>query len=334
MSDGLFAYKSSERLNFALPKRKREEGFRLTAYAAKILEVLASSNVPLGVSELLERTGLNRRTMFWWLARLVDKGYVQRIGRKRCPGTVYAITWEGLRLLAFYRSNFERVKKHLQTTVAGRSRLLLGDGGGSFRFGGGDGDNVVSDAAVGVGVDAAGGVSSSGVAAVSSVAGFGVGGGNGGVVWERAALCVYRRGRWVPVVGLGLVNASGLVSQLAAGGGGGGRVGRVPWWVVADGGRGFREVGFRASYRRLRRLFRLLGVELPKRVKRVTVYAKGKEVHVDAATLMPLDEIVTVGSYGARKQYLLAFAGAALALLAAGFDKRFLQLVVAMLEPA
>jgi DNA-binding MarR family transcriptional regulator len=328
MGDGLFAYKSSERLNFALPKRKREEGFRLTAYAAKILEVLASSNVPLGVSELLERTGLNRRTMFWWLARLVDKGYVQRIGRKRCPGTVYAITWEGLRLLAFYRSNFERVKKHLQTTVAGRSRLLLGDGGDSFRFGGGDGESmfVVSDAAVGVGVDAAG-------VAASSTVSSGVGGGNGGVVWERAALCVYRKGRWVPVVGLGLVNASGLVSQLA-GGGGGGRVGRVPWWVVADGGRGFREVGFRASYRRLRRLFRLLGVELPKRVKRVTVYAKGKEVHVDAATLMPLDEIVTVGPYGARKQYLLAFAGAALALLAAGFDKRFLQLVVAMLEPA
>ena len=147
-------------------------------------------------------------------------------------------------------------------------------------------------------------------------------------------MCVFRRGRWVPVVELGLVNASGLLGKLdAAAGGGGGRVGRVPWWVVVDGGRGFREVGFRVSYRRLRRLFRLLGVELPKRVKRVTVYAKGKEVHVDAATLMPLDEIAVVGPYGARVQYLLAFAGSALALLAAGFDKRFLQLVVAMLNP-
>ena len=303
----------------------------MTAYAVRILEVLASSNVPLGVVELQERTGLNRRTMFWWLARLVDKGYVQRIGRKRCPGTLYTITWEGLRLLAFYRSNFERVKKHLQTTVAGRSRLLLGDGGGSFRFGegvgvgGGVSDGVASGAASSVvGVDAGG------VAAVSSSVASG-GGGNGGVVRVRAALCVYRKGRWVPVVELGLVNASGLLSRLAAGGG---RVGRVPWWVVADGGRGFREVGFRVPYRRLRRLFRLLGVELPKRVKRVTIYAKGKEVHVDAATKMPLDEIATVGSYGARHQYLLAFAGAALALLAAGFDKRFLQLVVAMLEPA
>jgi hypothetical protein len=103
--------------------------------------------------------------------------------------------------------------------------------------------------------------------------------------------------------------------------------------VVADGGSGFREVGFRVSYRRLRRLFKLLGVELPKRVKRVTIYAKGKEVHVDAATRMPLDEIVTVGPYGARQQYLLAFAGSALALLAAGFDKRFLQLLVSMLNP-
>ena len=103
--------------------------------------------------------------------------------------------------------------------------------------------------------------------------------------------------------------------------------------MVADGCNGFREVGFRASWRRLRRLLRLLGVEMPKRVKRVTVYAKGKEVHVDAATLMPLDEIVTVGPYGARQQYLLAFAGSALALLAAGFDKRFLQLLVTLLNP-
>jgi hypothetical protein len=49
---------------------------------------------------------------------------------------------------------------------------------------------------------------------------------------------------------------------------------------------------------------------------------------------MPLDEIVTVGPYGARQQYLLAFAGSALALLAAGFDKRFLQMLVSMLNPA
>ena len=103
--------------------------------------------------------------------------------------------------------------------------------------------------------------------------------------------------------------------------------------MVADGGSGFREVGFRLPYRRLRRLFKLLGIELPKRVKRVVIYAKGKEVHVDAATKMPLDEIVAVGPYGARQQYLLAFTGAALALLAAGFDKRFLQLLVSMLNP-
>ena len=141
------------------------------------------------------------------------------------------------------------------------------------------------------------------------------------VAGERVALCVYRKGRWVPVVEVGLVRA-GL------------RLGRVPWWVVADGGSGFREVGFRAPYRRLRRLLRLLGAEVPKRVKRVVVYAKGKELHVDAATKVPLDEIVAVGPYAARHQYLVAFAGSALALLAAGFDRRFLQLVVALLEPA
>ena len=138
----------------------------------------------------------------------------------------------------------------------------------------------------------------------------------------RAALCLMRGGRWVPVVELGLVEVWGW-----------GSAGRVPWWVVADGGNGFREVGFRASWRRLRRLFRLLGVEMPRRVKRVTVYARGKEVHVDAATRVPLDEIVTAGAYAARHQYLLAFAGSALALMSAGFDRRFLQLVVALLSP-
>jgi hypothetical protein len=141
------------------------------------------------------------------------------------------------------------------------------------------------------------------------------------VAGERVALCVFRRGRWVPVAELGLVRVGGV------------RLGRIPWWVVADGGGGFREVGFRASWRGLRRLLRLLGVEMPRRVKRVTVYAKGKEVHVDAATKVPLDEIEAAGTYAARHQYLLAFAGSALALLAAGFDRRFLQLVVALLSP-
>lgn len=126
------------------------------------------------------------------------------------------------------------------------------------------------------------------------------------------------------MVELGLLRVGGL-----------GQLRRVPWWVVADGARGgFREVGFRASYRRLRRLLGLLGVELPKRVKRVVVYAKGKELHVDAATRAPLDEVEVAGVYAARLQYLLAFAGSALALLAAGVDERFLQLLVALLEPA
>jgi DNA-binding transcriptional ArsR family regulator len=277
-----------------------------------VLETLASSRLPLGASELLERTGLRRRTLFWWLARLVEGGFVQRIGRKRCPGAVYAITWEGLRLLASYRSSFERVQQQLRTAVSGAARALLEGGGGGGASGG-------------VGGGGASGVSSAagGVSAASRAGGAAV------VARERAALCVYRKGRWVPVVELGLVNVSGLLSRLAGGGGL-----RVPWWVVADGGSGFREVGFRVPYRRLRRLLRLLGVELPRRVKRVTVYAKGKEVHVDAATKMPLDEIVAVGPYGARQQYLVAFAGSALALLAAGFDRRFLQLLVALLEPA
>jgi hypothetical protein len=298
-----------------------------------VLEALASSRLPLGASEILERTGLRRRTLFWWLARLVEGGFVQRIGRKRCPGAVYSITWEGLRLLASYRSSFERVQRQLRTTVSGAARALRGGGFwlGEGGCGGGatalrsapSGAAAVSAAAAaaGVGVSAGG----SPVSAPSAASR-----GNGGVARERAALCVYRGGRWVPVVELGLVNASDLLSRLAAGGG---RL-RVPWWVVADGGSGFREVGFRASYRRLRRLLRLLGVEMPKRVKRVVVYAKGKEVHVDAATKVPLDEIVAVGPYAARQQYLLAFAGSALALLAAGFDRRFLQLVVALLEPA
>ena len=292
-ASGFAAYKASGRRGVALP-RGAGEGLRLTPNGARVLEALASSRLPLGASELLARTGLRRRTLFWWLARLVDGGYVERIGRKRCPGTVYAITWEGYRLLASYRSSFERVQEHLRTAVSGAARALWGGGGGV---------SSAASSSAGGGVSVSGGVS-------------------GGVVvaGERAALCVYRKGRWVPVVELGLVRVGGL------------RLGRIPWWVVADGGGGFREVGFRASWRRLRRLFRLLGVEMPKRVKRVVVYAKGKEVHVDAATKVPLEEVAAAGAYAARHQYLLAFAGSALALMSAGVDRRFLQLVVALLS--
>jgi len=312
MAGGASSYKPSGRSNFALPAGAGG-GLRLTENGARVLEVLAASRLPLGASELLERTGLRRRTLFWWLARLVEGGFVQRIGRKRCPGAVYAITWEGLRLLASYRSNFERVQRQLRTAASGAARALLeGGGGGASGGGAGGGASGVSSvsAAAGAGVSSAGGASAASRAGGAAV-----------VAGERVALCVHRKGRWVPVVEVGLVRA-GL------------RLGRVPWWVVADGGSGFREVGFRAPYRRLRRLLRLLGAEVPKRVKRVVVYAKGKELHVDAATKVPLDEIVAVGPYAARHQYLVAFAGSALALLAAGFDRRFLQLVVALLEPA
>jgi len=80
-------------------------------------------------------------------------------------------------------------------------------------------------------------------------------------------------------------------------------------------------------------VLRLLGVELPRRVKRVVVYAKGKVGHVDAATRMPGEEILAVGPYGARSQYLLAFVGSCLALLAGGVDRRFLAFLVSVLEP-
>jgi len=285
-------YKPFGRQNLALP---RSPPPRVHPTGARVLAVLASSSVPLSVGEIQSRSGLARRTVFYWLSKLLKLGFVQRIGKPRSPGVVYTVTVDGLRALAAYRTGFERVQSALRSMVAGR-RALLGAGGAATEQG--------------VSVDQVG------------VAGGGGGFGVGFVVrGERFAFCALRGGRWVPLfVVSGLVAARGFRLPVA-------------WWVVADGGPGFREVGFRFSYRRLRSFLRGLGVEMPRRVKRVVVYAKGKEVHVDAATRMRVDEVLTVGPYGAWKQFLLAFAGAALALLAAGVDRRFLMLLLSLLDP-
>jgi len=155
--------------------------------------------------------------------------------------------------------------------------------------------------------------------------GGGVGGGcsvfRGGRV--RFAVCVFQGGRWVPVRVLPSASFVGL------------GVLRLPWWVVLDGnGSGFRELGVRFPARRFLRWLKRWGVleRGCKRLKRVVVYVKGKEVHVDVATSLTRDEVVLLGASAHWRELVAVFAAVAAACLAAGVDKRFLHSLLAALR--
>jgi len=55
-----------------------------------ILHALARYNHPLSVKEIVEKTGLPRRTVHYYLSKLLDEGLVVRVGR--APLSVYELT--------------------------------------------------------------------------------------------------------------------------------------------------------------------------------------------------------------------------------------------------
>jgi len=107
------------------------------------------------------------------------------------------------------------------------------------------------------------------------------------------------------------------------------------WWVELDGKvPGFRELGFRLPARRLLRWLKGLGLleRRRRRVKRILVYLKGKEVHVDVATSLAPDEIQLLGPSAHWRDYVFAFTAVSAACLAAGVDKRLLHSLLAALR--
>jgi DNA-binding transcriptional ArsR family regulator len=96
--------------------------------AARVLEALASSSLPLSVPEVCARSGVPRRTVYYWLRRLLERGLVARHGKPRSPGVCYSATPEGLRALQAHRSNLalsslERVQPLFRTARKGRAEL-------------------------------------------------------------------------------------------------------------------------------------------------------------------------------------------------------------------
>ena len=107
------------------------------------------------------------------------------------------------------------------------------------------------------------------------------------------------------------------------------------WWVELDGKvPGFRELGFRLPARRLLRWLKGLALleRRRRRVKRILVYLKGKEVHVDVATSLAPDEIQLLGPSAHWRDYVFAFTAVSAACLAAGVDKRLLHSLLAALR--
>jgi DNA-binding transcriptional ArsR family regulator len=95
--------------------------------AVCILRVLASSTLPLGVRELMQRTGLKRSTLYYWLSKLVAWGAVERLSKPHTPYQLYRINELGLWVLNLYESKqaFESIQSYVRTKRAGPFELPL-----------------------------------------------------------------------------------------------------------------------------------------------------------------------------------------------------------------
>jgi len=71
----------------------------LPTNAKTILHIIASSRYGVSPGDIVRRTNIPRRTVFYWLRRLLQLGMIERRGKARSPDVVYTITRSGLRYL-------------------------------------------------------------------------------------------------------------------------------------------------------------------------------------------------------------------------------------------
>ena len=76
----------------------------VTGAGVVVLQTLARFRHPLAPGEIVSKSGLPRSTVYYWLSKLVRLGYVERVGKPRSVGVVYALTREGRRALVAARS--------------------------------------------------------------------------------------------------------------------------------------------------------------------------------------------------------------------------------------
>lgn len=75
----------------------------VTGAGLVVLQTLGRFRHPLAPKEIAQRSGLPRRTVHYWLSKFLKCGYVERIGKPRSPGVLYALTREGRRALTSSR---------------------------------------------------------------------------------------------------------------------------------------------------------------------------------------------------------------------------------------
>jgi DNA-binding transcriptional ArsR family regulator len=56
-----------------------------------VLQALLRSEHPLASREIAQRAQLPRRTVDYWLSRLIEQGYVERVGKPHSRGAAYAL---------------------------------------------------------------------------------------------------------------------------------------------------------------------------------------------------------------------------------------------------
>ena len=102
----------------------------VTGAGVVVLQTLARFRHPLAPGEIVSKSGLPRSTVYYWLSKLVRLGYVERVGKPRSAGVVYALTREGRRALVAARSAALGRVGHRFTGQA-RAKPRSRSGGGS-----------------------------------------------------------------------------------------------------------------------------------------------------------------------------------------------------------
>jgi len=127
-------YKGYQRLQFAqasVAPHSRSSGLYRRV---KILGILASSRLPLTAGEIVRRSGLPRRTVHYYLSRMLKEGLVERDG---CPPlSYYIITRAGMRV-------YNSCRWVVQTGLAGVGVAGVGVGGVGRGGGGSRGSSRV-----------------------------------------------------------------------------------------------------------------------------------------------------------------------------------------------
>ena len=66
-----------------------------------VLRIVASFRHGASPQDIVVRSGLPRRTVYYWLSKFVRDGYVERVGKPRAPGVFYRVTRRGLLYLSW-----------------------------------------------------------------------------------------------------------------------------------------------------------------------------------------------------------------------------------------